>query len=158
MYKEWFHQLCNPFPNNLPYIGHTRNPCCLSFSFQFLFKELGIVGCVGDGGMAWGDVIVYMNEWMNEKRIKWSKRFLGQVSSLQFLPSFSEISSCLVVAFGEEALTCECPPLVAFGEETLTCECRPIVAFGEEALTYECQPVVGLWWRGSSYIRMPTGS
>jgi hypothetical protein len=81
------------------------------------------------------------------------------VSSLQFLSSFSGISSCPVVAFGEEtltcegqpivafgeeALTCECRPIVAFGEETLTCEGQPIVAFGEEALTYECQPVVSL--------------
>jgi hypothetical protein len=132
------------YPNNLPYIGHTRNPCCLSFSFQFLFKELGIVGCVGDGGMAWGDVIVYMNEWMNEKRMKWSKRFLGQVSSPQFLPSFSEISSCLVVS-----------SLWWRGSYMR----MPTISSLWWRDSYMQMPThSSLWWRGSSYILMPTGS
>ncbi len=75
---------------NLPYRSH-KESLLLEFFFPISFQRVG--NSRGDGGDGVGGGSNFIYEWMNEKRRKWRKRFLGQVSSLQFFPSFSGILS-----------------------------------------------------------------
>ncbi len=86
MYKEWFHQLCNPYPNNLPYRSH-KESLLLEFFFPISFQRLGSSRVWGMGGSN----CIY--EWMNKKRIKLKKKIPRASVFTPILTPLSGISS-----------------------------------------------------------------